>query len=332
MEGTAESRLDRVGGHLARVPVRFLASRLLGALGVLLAISFIVFVLQELAPGDLAESLLPSGVPVRPQTLAAINHEYGLDKPLLSRYVSWLGGAVHLDFGTSVRTGASVSSLLAAHVAITLELGLTAFVVAMAGGVSLGTAAALHHRGKLDRGLVGLVVALVSSPPFVLGLLLAYALSYKLDLLPATGAGSGFSGRVEHLILPSIALAFTALALVMKLTRAAMLATLDQDYATFATARGIPRRKVILNYALRNAAITIVGAGGIVLGYVLTGAVLVESVFALPGLGSLLVDSARQHDIPAIQGIAMLFAVFIIAVNFVTDVVYAAIDPRLRLS
>lgn len=318
--------------RLSKIPVGFLLSRLLGAVGVLLALSVAVFLLQKLAPGNLAQTLLPAGRPVSPSTIAAVNHEYGLDKPLIIRYLGWLANAVQLNFGTSVRTGQPVSTVLAAHALITLELGIGAFIIAMVGGVSLGVVAALRRRSGLDRGLVGLVVAMVSTPPFVVGLLLAYIFSYKLGLFPTVGAGTGFGDRVRHLMLPAAALAFTVLGLVMKLTRAAMLATLDQDYVTFARARGLPRRRVVVSYAIRNAMITVITAGGIVLGYVFTGAVLVEDVFALPGLGSLLVNSAQTHDIPVIQGLAMLFAFVIILVNFATDVAYAVIDPRVKLS
>jgi peptide/nickel transport system permease protein len=171
----------------------------------------------------------------------------------------------------------------------------------------------------------------VSMPAFVTGTLLLYLLAVRFEIFPAFGAGSGFTDRLYHLTLPAIALAFTQATFVLKLTRAAMIEALDQDYVAFARARGVPAAQVVFTYALRNALVPVVTAGGIVLGALLTGAVLIEVVFALPGLGSLLIDSVNAKDIPMVQGLAILAATTIVLVNLLTDLLYLYVDPRIRL-
>jgi peptide/nickel transport system permease protein len=313
------------GGALAV----FVGKRL-AALAVLLAIiSFGVFSLLYLAPGDTVRAMLGTRQ-ATPELIAELRDRYNLDEPFLTQYGIWVSGAVQGDLGDSSVTGLPVVETIRSRLPVTLFLGLYAFVIAMVVGVSLGVVAALRKRSPLDRGIVGVSVAGVSMPVFVSGILLLYLFAVRFTVFPAFGAGSGFVDRLEHLTLPAIALAFTQTTYILKLTRAAMIDALDQDYVAFARARGVPMRVAVISYALRNALIPVATAAGLVLGLLLTGAVLIEVVFALPGIGALLIEAVTAKDIPLVQGLAMLIATTIIVVNLLTDLLYLAIDPRIR--
>ncbi|MGN6187517.1 MAG: ABC transporter permease [Conexibacter sp.] len=305
----------------------FAARRLAAMVGVLLALSFVVFALLQLAPGDPVRIFLGAR-PATPATVATIEAQHHLNDPFLVQYWLWLKGAVTLDFGTAIGSSQSVSSVLFSRLGLTLELGLLGFLIAMVCGVPLGILAALRERQLADRLVVGFSIAGVSTPAFTAGLILIYFLGLQLAWFPVSGAGSGGLDRLWHLTLPAIALAITAMALVVKLTRAGMVRSLSQDYIVFALARGIPARRILPLYAVRNALIPVITAGGILLGYTLTAAVLVEVTFGLPGIGSLLVESVNTKDIPTVQGCTMVFGFLIVAVNAVTDLLYRLVDPR----
>jgi peptide/nickel transport system permease protein len=307
----------------------FVGRRLLAMVGVLLIISFGVFALLYLAPGSV-EQILIGTKPTTPQTLRALRAQYHLNDPFLTQYWLWLKQAVQLHFGTSVRTSEDVLSGIGKRTGVTLFLGAYAFVITMLVGVPLGVLSALKKRSFLDRSIVAVSVIGVSAPAFVTGIFLLYVFAVRAGWFPVYGQGSGFGDRLWHLTLPAIALALTAMALVLKLTRAAMITALDQDYIGFARARGVPARRVLTSYALRNALVPVVTAAGLVLGYMLTGAVLVEVTFAISGLGSLLVDSVNFKDVPMVQGVALVVAFVIVVVNLLTDILYMLIDPRVR--
>jgi peptide/nickel transport system permease protein len=308
----------------------FVARRLAVLPFLLLIISFGVFSLTYIAPGS-AEQALLGGRPSTPATLAAIRKEYHLDRPFLSQYGTWVENAVQLDFGQSLRTGQSVRAEIGQSLGATVFLGLYGFAITLAVGVPLGVLAALRKRRFLDRAIVGISVVGVSAPAFASGILLLYVFAVVLGWFPVFGSGTGFTDRLYHLALPAVSLALTAMALVVKLTRTAMIDALEQDYVAFARARGVSYSRVLLAYALRNALVPVVTASGLILGYMLTGAVLVEITFALPGMGSLLVDSANFKDIPTVQGIAVVVAILIVIINLATDILYAVVDPRIRL-
>lgn len=310
---------------------RFAGRRLVGMLVVLLVLSFVVFSLLQLAPGDPVRILLGNH-PASPQAVAAIEHSYHLDQPFLVQYWEWLKGAVQLDFGNSIQTGQPVGETLSQRLPLSLQLGLLGFLVAMVAGVPLGVWAALRQRRAADRAIVGLSVAGVSAPAFVTGLLLLYLFAVQLEWFPVSGPGGGGLDRLWHLTLPALALALTDMALIVKLTRAGMIRSLEQDYVEFARARGIAERHVLTHYALRNALIPVVTAGGLLLGYTLTGAVLVEFTFGLPGIGSLLVNAVNTKDIPVVQGVAVVLAILIVLVNALTDLLYRLVDPRVELA
>jgi peptide/nickel transport system permease protein len=305
----------------------FVARRLAALVVLLFGISFVVFSLLYLAPGSPEQILLGARVST-PETIAAIRAQYHLDDSFLAQYLDWLKGAIRFDFGRSIRTNEPVLTAIRERFVLTLQLGGFAFVLTMVIGVPLGIFAALKRRSTADRGVVAVSVLGVSAPTFAIGILLLYVFAVEFGWFPVFGQGSGLTGRVQHLALPAFALALTGIGLIVKITRAAVIQSLEQDYVTFALARGIPRRRVLTAYALRNSLLPIVTAAGLLLAYMLAGTVLVEVTFALPGLGSLLVDSVKNLDIPVVQALAMLIATIVVLINLISDLVYVLVDPR----
>jgi peptide/nickel transport system permease protein len=315
------------------MPLRALAwyvVRRIAALGVVLVlISLVVFSLLDLAPGNPVDLLLGPRE-ATPALVASIQHQYHLDQPFLTQYWEWLQGAVHLDFGQSIVTTQPVMSAIEPRLWVSIQLAAYAFFLAAFLGVILGVAAAWRRRSGFDRSIVGLSVVGVSAPAFATGILLLYLFAVRLGWFPVFGQGSGFTDRVWHLTLPAIALGLTAMGLILRMTRAGAITALEQDYVAFARARGVRPTRILMAYVLRNSLVPIVTGAGLILAYLLAGAVLVEVTFALPGIGSLLVDSINAKDIPVVQALAMLIAVTVVIINLVVDLVYLAIDPRMR--
>lgn len=309
--------------------IGFIARRLVALVLLLVVISFLVFTLLYLAPGSAEQALLGTR-PSSPQLLATLRAQYHLDDSFLQQYWLWLSHAAQFDFGESIRTGRTVTDSIGARIPVTLFLGVYSFVIALLLGIPLGVLAAVRRRGAVDRAVVSLTVFGVSTPAFVSGVFLLYVFAVALGWMPSYGAGSGFFDRMWHLTLPAVAMSLIAMALLIKLTRTAMVTALEQDYVAFAQARGVPMREVIVRYALRNALVPIVTAAGLVLNVVLTGTVLVEATFALPGLGSLLVEAVQNKDVPMLQGVAIVFAAITICVNLLVDLAYTVVDPRIR--
>jgi peptide/nickel transport system permease protein len=332
--GTRQAR--RVGEPSEATRPRRLALSLLGivarrlavAVLVLTAISFVIFSLLALSPSDPVRTLLGTQQ-ATPAQIASLRSEFHLDEPFLEQYRLWLTAVLHLDLGESLRSGEPVTTLIAQRFDVTLFVGLYGFAMSVLVGIPLGLVAAFRQRSTIDRGIVGITVLGASTPTFVTGVLLLYLLAVALGMFPTYGAGEGFGDRLWHLTLPALALGLTATALIVKFTRAAGVRVLEQDYVAFALARGVPMRRVVTRYVLRNALVPVITASGIVLTSLLTGAVLVEATFALPGVGSLLISAVTTEDIPVVQGVALLAAVVIVAVNLVTDVLYALVDPRI---
>jgi peptide/nickel transport system permease protein len=303
--------------------VLFLAKRLAAMVAVLLVVSFLVFSLLTLSPGSIVATLLGTR-PATPATVAAIKAQYHLNSPFLVQYWQWLSGAVRGDFGRSVQSGATVTSLIASHLPVTLELALYALVlVVVVAGIG---------RGRLfDRGASALTVVGMSAPGFALGLLLVYVFGVALNWFPVYGAGSSqFFDRMAHLTLPAVALATGLAALIVRQTRAAVLDVMEQDYITFARARGLSSPRILLRYALRNTALPVVTAAGLLLIVAISATVLVETVFSIPGAGQLMVQSIQAKDIPVVQGLALFVALLVVLVNLVVDAAGLVIDPRIR--
>lgn len=312
----------------ARLIAIFLVRRALALLILLLIISFLVFGLLYLAPGNAIQVLLGTH-PASPGVLAALTAKYHLGDSFFEQYLFWLKGAIHLNLGVSIQTGQTVTSLIGGRIGLTIFLGIYAFLVAVLLGVPAGVIAAMRNRSVADRAIVGVSLLGVSVPAFVSGIFLLYLLAIDAGLFPIYGPGIGFADELWHLTLPAFALAFGVMALILKLTRAAMVTVLEQDYIAFAHARGVSPVRVIIRHGLRNALGPIVTAGGLILGVVLTGAVLVEQVFALPGIGSLLISAVGTKDVPVVQGFTLLAAAILIGANFLIDLCYLFIDPRI---
>ncbi|WP_433264585.1 ABC transporter permease [Actinosynnema sp. CS-041913] len=307
----------------------FLGKRVVAAAGTLLVTSFLVFSLLAASPGSPEQTLLGTRQPT-PELIAAIRARHHLDEPFLSRYWHWLSGVLELDFGRSVRSGRAVGDLLAERLDVTIWLGLYAFVLVLLVAVPAGLFAGIRRDTAWDRGVTVTALLGVSAPPFAVGLMLLSVFGVGLGWFPVFGAGSGFADRISHLTLPAVALAIAGVAIVARQTRAATLDVTAQDFITFAEARGLPRPVVLGRYALRNSALPVITSAGLVLAYSLTGAVLVEATFALPGVGSLLVESVSTKDIPVVQGLALLTAALVIGVNLLVDLCYLGLDPRVR--
>lgn len=305
--------------------------RLLAMVVLLLIVSFGVFSLMYIAPGSVEQVLLGTQ-PRTPSVVNALRAEYHLNQPFLVQYWLWVRGALHLQLGRSIILNEPVTRAIASQMPVTLFYGTFAFVISMLAGIGLGVAAAVKKQTIIDRGIVATSVVGVSAPSFATGLILLYLFAVQLNWFPVIGAGSGFTDRLWHLTLPALALAISGTALTVKLTRAALIGALDQDYVAFARARGVRPWRVLVVYGLRNALVPILTAAGILFASMLTGAVLVEQVFALQGVGSLLINAINDKDMPVVQGVTMLVAALVVVVNLIIDLAYLAVDPRIRLT
>lgn len=310
---------------------RFILWRLAVAIPLLLIISFGVFALVHLAPGDPVRALLGTR-PSDPQTLATLRERYHLNDPFIVQYGKWLWQVLQGDLGRSINGNRRVLSAISERASVTLVLSLISTVLVLVLGILLGVVAALKRGTRLDRAMVMFGVFGISSPAFVTGIFLLYVFGVVLGWFPTFGPGRGFVDRLWHLTLPAVALAVSVMAIVVKITRAAMIEELDKDYVMFARARGMTSRRVIFAYLLRNALIPVVTAAGIIIVGLVANSIYVEVTFALPGLGSLVVDAVQKRDIPLIQGTTLVLACFVVLVNLIIDVVYALIDPRIRFT
>jgi peptide/nickel transport system permease protein len=308
----------------------FIVRRLIVGLMVLLILSFAVFVLLYISPGNVIDALL-GAAPRTPQTVAVLRRQFHLDKPFLVQYWIWLKGALQLHLGQSDVTQANVAQTLRQRLPISLFLGLYAYLITLVLGVGGGVLAALKNSKSGGKVVVAGSIVALCAPAFVTGVFLLYLFSIVWKIFPIAGAGAGFTDRLWHLTLPAIALALPAAAFVLRHTRASVLGVLDQDYVTFARARGLGATRILYSYTLRNALIPVVTASGLMLAFLVTGAVLVETTFSVPGIGQLLVSSATVKDLPMLQGLTMVVAIVVILANLVADVLYALIDPRVRL-
>jgi len=295
----------------------------------LLIISFGIFSLVHLAPGDPVRALLGTR-PSDPETLANLRERYHLDDPFIVQYGKWLGQVMQGDLGRSISGNRLVLSSIKERAGVTIYLCVVSTVIVLVAGILLGALAAFRRGGRLDRFVVMFGVFGISSPAFVTGIFLLYVFGVVLGWFPTFGSGRGFLDRFWHLTLPSLALALSIMAIVVKITRTSMIEVMDRDYVAFARARGMSMTRITFAYILRNALIPVVTAGGIIVIGFLANAIYVEVTFAIPGLGSLIVDAVQKRDIPLIQGTTLVFSCFVVAINLIIDVVYTLIDPRIR--
>ena len=310
--------------------LRFLLRRLLVVVPTLLLVSLLVFGLQKLLPGDPAIAL--AGEDHSPAVIAAVRARYGFDQPLPAQYWHWLDAVLHGDFGTSVRTRLPVGADLAARIPVTLELSTLAMLIAVAVGVPAGVVAALRRGSAVDQAVGVAGLAGLSIPSFWLGIMLILLFSVRLHWLPSGGFvpfATDPGGNLLAMAMPSLVLGSAATAVILRHTRSSMLTVLKQDFVRTARAKGLPERTVVVRHALRNGLIPVVTLGTLQFGQLLSGAVLTEQVFGIPGLGKMVVDGVFGRDYAVVQAVVLCAAVFFLLMSLLADVLYGLLNPRI---
>ena len=317
----------------------FLFKRVLTLLATLLATSVIVFAVLEVLPGNAAQVLM--GPDADPAAVAAKATELGLDQPVLSRYAAWIGGLLRGDMGLSYTYGSPVSELIAERLALTIPLAVLAMLLTTAIALLVGVYAASRHNGPGDVGLMTLAQIGIAIPNFWFAILLILLFSVKLQWFSAggfdgwyfdDGVWRGLWDGLRALILPAIALAVVQAAILARFTRSAVLEVLREDFVRTARAKGLSHRATLWGHVLRNAMIPVITVMGLQFAELLAGTIVVENVFYLPGLGRLIFQSIANRDVIVVRNCVMLLATMVVIVNFIVDVLYAVIDPRVKAS
>ena len=311
--------------------LNFVARRLLAILPVLLAVSLLTFLIASLLPGDLAFVIL--GDQATPENVAALRRDMGLDQPLWWRYLSWLGHVLQGDLGRSFRTGQTVLQAVAERIPVSLQLMLMAEFIGLLIGVPVAIACAARAGGAFDRFMTGSAFAMLSMPSFLTAILLIYLFAVELHWLPATGYVPFTEEPLANLrffVLPALTLALAEWPGIMRVLRSDMIATLQEDYIALAKAKGLKPSRILFVHALKPSSLTLVTVTGINIGRLLGGTLIVESIFALPGIGRLLVGAIYTRDLVILQGVVLLVACGFVIVNFIVDMLYAVLDPRIR--
>src|SRR6056297_66178 len=331
--------------------LRYLLKRLILLIPTVIGVTILVFLLVHFIPGDPIEVML--GDKATEAARQALTERLGLDKPMYEQYWNWFVHALQGDFGVSVQSRLPVTEAILSRLPATIELALTATIVAAVFGIIVGVSAAYHHNSKFDHLLVTFSLVGVSIPIFWLGIMLMFLFSAILGWLPVSGRismGAGvqevtgfylidtllqgdfslFLDSLKHLLLPALSLATIPLSQIVRVTRSSMLDVLSEDYVRTARAKGLPYRKIIYKHALKNALIPVITVIGLQMGKLLAGAILTETVFSWPGTGRLLIQSISNRDYPMVQGIVFILAFAFILVNIIVDVIYAKLDPRIR--
>lgn len=331
--------------------IRAIAMRLAGVIPVLLLVTFLLFALMRLAPGDAADLLVPADA--KEDEVALVRERWGLDRPFVEQYWHFLGNILRLDFGRSFRYGSDVFELIASRLPATFELASAALIIATVIAVPLGVLAGLR-KGKLLDGFVSVMaVAGVSTPTFWLGILLVLLFSAELNMLPSSGrliyganippvtglylVDSLLAGRFDllalsasYIVLPAATLAFNMIGIIARITRGAIIDVAQEEFITTAVAKGLTRQRIIRDHLVPNATVPITTIIGLELGVLISGSIIVEVVFSWPGLGTLLYQSISVRDIPLVTGIVVAYTTFFILINVVIDLIYFAVDPRIR--
>ncbi len=305
--------------------------RLLYLVPVVLAVTILTFLIANLLPGDLAVAML--GDQATPENVAALHRQLGLDLPLWQQYLRWLGGVLSGDLGTSHRTGETVLHAIAGRLPVSLELLVMAELGGIVIGVPLAILCAVRPGSAFDRAISALAFGILSVPPFLLAILLIFVFALRLGVLPAT-AYVPFSedalGNLRAMTLPGATLALLEWPAIMRVLRSDMISTLQEDYIAMARAKGLRSRRILLVHALKPSSLTLVTVIGLNIGRLIGGAVITESIFALPGIGRLLLEAIYTRDFIVLQGGVLLVAVGYVLVNFLVDLLYAVLDPRIR--
>ncbi len=309
----------------------YLLRRVLATIPVVLMVALFVFSLLYIAPGDPAAII--AGDQATPADVDRIRESLGLDRPFIVRFGDWLWHIIHGDLGTSIFTNLPVQHMIAQRIEPTVSLMILTLILSLSTAIPMGVIAAWKHGTLIDRLVMMLAVFGYSTPVFVVGYLLAYIFALQLDWLPVQGFTSisqGLGPFLRNLILPAVALGLIYMALIARITRATMLDVLSQDYVRTAKAKGVAQKGILFVHALKNAAVPIITIIGIGFAALIGGAVVTESVFAIPGLGRLTVDAILRRDYPVIQGVVLLFSFIYVVVNLIVDLLYTVFDPRIR--
>jgi peptide/nickel transport system permease protein len=311
--------------------LNFVVRRLLAMLPVLLAVSLLTFLIASLLPGDLALVIL--GDQATPENVAALRRDMGLDRPIWWRYLSWLGNVLQGDFGRSFRTGQTVLQAVAERLPVSVELMLLAQIGALAIGVPLAIICASRSGSAFDRFMTGSAFGMLSVPTFLSAILLIYLFAVELRWLPATGYvpfTEDPAANLRFMVLPALTLALAEWPGIMRVLRSDMIATLQEDYISLAKAKGLKASRILFVHALKPSSLTLVTITGINIGRLIGGAVIVETIFALPGIGRLLIGSILTRDLIILQGVVLLVGAGFVIMNFIVDLLYAVLDPRIR--
>ena len=308
---------------------RFIAWRLADAIPTVLLVLTLVFVAMRILPGDPALAAL--GDNALPEQLAALRVKMGLNLPLWQQYINFLVGVLTLDFGRSLINNTPVLQLLAHHLPYTIELTLVAMIMGIVAGIPLGVVAATHRNKLPDAGVRMFSLIGYAIPDFYLGALLLIVFSLNLGWFPVNGGGTDFASRMHHIVLPALTLAFVKAAFIGKLTRTSLLEVFGRDYIRTARAKGARETRVIYRHGLRNALLPLSTGLGLSLLATLSGSVAIELVFNRPGIGSLLISAIAERDYAVIQAGVIVFAMVVVLVNLMMDLVYVLIDPRIRV-
>ena len=315
----------------------FLLKRLITLIATLFGASIVVFAVLEILPGDAAQMLM--GPDAAPEAVQAMAQQLGLDQPALTRYWQWIAGLLHGDMGTSYAYGSPVAELVWERLIVTVPLAILAMIIAAALAIAAGVFAAANHKRWGDVGVMGLAQLGIAIPNFWFAILLILLFSVKLQWFSAGGFpgwseadGGGLWPALQALLLPAVSLAVVQAAILARITRSAVLEVLREDFVRTARAKGLSRRAALWRHVLRNAMIPVITVMGLQFANLLAGTIVVENVFYLPGLGRLIFQSISNRDVIVVRNCVLLLAAMVVVVNFVVDVLYAAIDPRIKAS
>jgi len=307
----------------------YLARRGLHAVLVLFIVTFVAFLLIHLVPGDPVRIMLGAHAP--PSAVAQVRRQLGLDRSLVSQFGSFLGGLPRGDLGTSISLQRPVRDIVGPRIWPSVFLLVYGTLISLLVAVPLGVCSALYRNRPADHTIRVVATVGLAMPSFWFGLLLVELFSLRLGWLPVSGYGSGFLGHLESLTLPAITVGIYLAPLIIRTLRSSLIETLSADFVTSARARGFSETRVVGKHALRNALIATITILAINIGYLISGSVVIENVFAIPGLGSLLVSSIQMRDFPTISALTLIFGVLVILTNLLADLSYALVDPRIRI-
>ena len=309
--------------------LRFVARRMAMLVATLLVASFAIYSAMYLAPGNPIAALLGGRTPT-PEAIAVLEERYHLNDPFMVRYIRWIGGALHGDFGVSIQLRQEVSTIIAQRIGTTAQLVLYSSLIIIVFGIAMGVVSGLR-KGVLDNIVIGVTTVSAAIPSFVASIILLSVFAVNLGWFPALGTGDGPLDQIKHLTLPALALAFSSIALVARITRSSVREELGREHVQTAISRGIPYPLVIRRHVMRNAAIPITTVVGITVASLFAASAVVERAFALNGLGSYLIQAALSKDIAVVQGISLVIVAVFVVANAIVDFLYAVLDPRVSL-